>query len=80
LLGLFILLNSFHLIYLPFTPGFHYITRAFAFFGLRWDVRPNVRGGNLEKKISRIMKEKLTWSAPHIKPGQTWEEAAKDKN
>jgi len=79
LLGLFILLNAFHLVYLPFTPGFHYITRAFAFFGLRWDVRPNVRGGNLEKKISRIMKEKLTWSAPHIKPGQTWEEAAKDR-
>jgi nitrate reductase gamma subunit len=79
LLGLFILLNAFHLLYLPFTPGFHYISRAFAFFGIQWDTRPNVKGGKIEKAIGQAMKEKITWSAPHIKPGQTWEEAAKDR-
>lgn len=79
LLGVFIFLNALHLIYLPFTPGFHYITRAFAFFGVQWDVRPNTKGSAMEKAISQILKKRITWSAPHIKAGQTWEEAAKDK-
>jgi hypothetical protein len=79
-LGVFILLNAFHLIYLPFTPGFHYVTRAFAFFGVQLDMRPNIKGGTIEKAVTQIMKKRITWSAPHIKPGQTWEEAAKDKN
>jgi len=79
-LGVFILLNAFHLIYLPFTPGFHYVTRAFAFFGVQWDMRPNIKGGTIEKAVTQAMKKRITWSAPHIKPGQTWEEAAKDKN
>lgn len=80
LLGVFILLNAFHLIYLPFTPGFHYITRAFAFFGVQWDTRPNIKGSAIEKAIGHIMKNRITWSAPHIKPGNTWEEAAKDRS
>lgn len=79
LLGVFIFLNALHLIYLPFTPGFHYITRAFAFFGVQWDTRPNMKGGAMEKAISQVLKKRITWSAPHIKAGQTWEEATKDK-
>lgn len=79
LLAVFIFLNALHLIYLPFTPGFHYITRAFAFFGVQWDMRPNTRGSTMEKAVSQILKKRMTWSAPHIKAGQTWEEAAKDK-
>lgn len=79
LLGVFIFLNALHLIYLPFTPGFHYITRAFAFFGVQRDVRPNTKGSAMERAISQNLKKRITWSAPHIKAGQTWEEAAKDK-
>jgi hypothetical protein len=79
LLAVFIFLNALHLIYLPFTPGFHYITRAFAFFGVQWDMRPNTKGSTMEKAVSQILKKRMTWSAPHIKAGQTWEEAAKDK-
>ena len=79
-LGLFILLNAFHLIYLPFTPGFHYITRAFALFGVQWDTRPNIKGSAIEKAIGHIMKNRITWSADHIKKGQAWEETAKDRS
>ncbi len=79
LLGLFIFLNALHLIYLPFTTGFHYVTRAFAFFGVQWDMRPNTKGSAVEMAISQILKKRISWSAPHIKAGQTWEEAAKDK-
>jgi hypothetical protein len=27
-----------------------------------------------------MFKQRITWSAPHIKSGQTWEEAAKDRS
>jgi nitrate reductase gamma subunit len=68
------------LIYLPFTRSFHYVTRFFAYFLIRWEDTPNVRGSELEKKIQGMFKQKITWSAPHIKQGQTWEEAAKDRS
>jgi len=80
LLGLFIFLNILHLIYLPFTPGFHYVTRFFAFFNVLWDTRPNQKGSPIEKAIGQVMGKKITWSAPHIKSGQTWEQAAKHRS
>lgn len=66
------------LIYLPFTRSLHYITRFFAFFLIRWDDRPNIRGGKLEKKLEDLMQQKVTWSAPHVKSGKSWTEQAKD--
>lgn len=68
------------LIYLPFTRSFHYVTRFFAYFLIRWDDKPNVRGSQLEHRLQDMFKQKITWAAPHVKPGQTWEEAAKDRN
>jgi nitrate reductase gamma subunit len=66
------------LIYLPFTRSFHYVARFFAFFLIRWDDEPNIRGGLLEKKLQEMFKQKVTWSAPHVKTGKSWEEAVKN--
>jgi len=74
-----IIVFNLFLIYLPFTRSFHYITRFFAYFLIRWEDTPNVRGSKLEQRLQDMFKQKITWSAPHIKPGQTWEEAAKDR-
>lgn len=75
-----IIIFNLFLIYLPFTRSFHYITRFFAYFLIRWEDTPNVRGSDLEHKLQNMFKQKITWSASHIKPGQTWEEAAKDRS
>ena len=75
-----IIIFNLFLIYLPFTRSFHYITRFFAYFLIRWEDTPNVRGSELEHKLQDMFKQRITWSAPHIKSGQTWEEAAKDRN
>jgi len=48
--------------------------------GVQWDMRSNIKGGIIEKAVTQGVKKRITWSAPDIKPGQTWEEAAKDKN
>jgi nitrate reductase gamma subunit len=62
------------LIYLPFTRSMHYVTRIFAFFFIRWDDRPNVRGGEIERELVTQLGRKVSWSAPHIKTGSTWAE------
>lgn len=78
--ALHIIIFDLFLMYLPFTRSFHYITRFFAFFLIRWEDTPNLRGSDLEKRLQEMFAQKITWSAPHIKSGQTWGEAAKDKN
>ncbi|MCX8110995.1 MAG: respiratory nitrate reductase subunit gamma [Syntrophorhabdaceae bacterium] len=62
------------LIYLPFTRSLHYITRFFAFFLIRWEDTPNIRGGELEKKLLKQLDNKITWSGPHIMSGKPWKE------
>lgn len=68
-----IIFNLF-LIYLPFTRSLHYITRFFAFYLIRWDDEPNIRGGEIEKRIIAQLKSKVDWSAPHITRDKRWEE------
>jgi len=72
IMALFIIILALHLIYLPFTRAFHYISRIFAFFLILWDDEPNLRGSNLEKKLQALLNQNISWSAPHIKTGKTW--------
>ncbi|HPH42619.1 MAG TPA: hypothetical protein PLL73_09215, partial [Syntrophorhabdaceae bacterium] len=72
-----IMLINLHLVYLPFTKAIHYITRLFAFFLIRWDDKPNKKGGKLEKKIIEKMNQKVSWSGPHIEAGKRWIDLAK---
>jgi nitrate reductase gamma subunit len=74
-----IVLFNLFLVYLPFTRSLHYITRFFAFFCIRWDDAPNIRGGELEGRLMKAMKGRLTWSAPHIRTGKNWGEQVGDK-
>jgi len=69
-----IILFDLFLIYLPFTRSLHYITRFLVFFLIRWDDEPNVRGGELEKRLIKLFDQKVTWSAPHIQTGKKWSE------
>lgn len=69
---LHIVLFDLFLIYLPFTRSMHYVTRVFAFFFIRWDDRPNVRGGEIEQQLAARFGQRVSWSAPHIKKGGTW--------
>jgi nitrate reductase gamma subunit len=64
------------LIYLPFTRSFHYISRLFAYFFIRWEDEPNLKGSRLEKKIEGMLGQRVTWAGPHIQTGKTWAEVA----
>jgi nitrate reductase gamma subunit len=64
------------MIYLPFTHMTHFVGKYFTYHKVRWEDTPNVRGSDLEKQIQEALGRKVTWSAPHIKTGGTWAEAA----
>lgn len=64
------------LIYMPSTQALHYATKFFAFFAVRWNDAPNVKGSKIEKKIEALLGQTVTWSAPHIQTGKTWAEVA----
>jgi nitrate reductase gamma subunit len=64
------------LIYLPFTHMTHFVGKYFTYHKVRWEDNPNIRGSELEKRITEALGYKINWSAPHIKSGGTWAEAA----
>jgi nitrate reductase gamma subunit len=64
------------LIYLPFTHMTHFVGKYFTYHKVRWEDEPNVKGSELEKRVTAALGQTLTWSAPHIKGGATWAEAA----
>ncbi len=73
------------LLYFPFTHMTHAFGKYFTYHKIRWEDSPNVRGSKLEKDIQEALGYRVGWSAPHIKTGATWAEAAtateeKDKN
>jgi len=74
-----IILFALFLIYLPFTRSLHYITKFFAYFWVRWDDKPNVRGSKIERNVKKWLNKPVSWSAPHIPPGKTWAEIASEK-
>jgi hypothetical protein len=62
------------LFYMPSTQAMHYATKFFAYFAIRWNDSPNFRGSRTEQKIQELLKQPVTWSAPHIQTGKDWVE------
>jgi nitrate reductase gamma subunit len=52
---------------LPFASMRHGIAKFFTYHQVRWDDVPNLKGGEMETRIERLMTNRLTWSGPHIK-------------
>lgn len=71
-----IILFSLFLIYLPFTRSTHYITKIIAFFGIRSDDTPNLKGSGIGPKVDKLLDQKVSWAASHIQTGKTWKEQA----
>jgi nitrate reductase gamma subunit len=71
-----IVLFMIFLLYLPFTRSFHYISRLLAYFWIRWDDEPNLRGSRLEKRLMEMLGQRVAWAGPHIQTGKTWGEVA----
>jgi nitrate reductase gamma subunit len=73
------------LFYFPFTHMTHMVGKYFTYHRIRWEDAPNLKGSKIEHAVEEALGYKVTWSAPHVKTGSTWAEAAtapeeKDKN
>ncbi|MFH1700137.1 MAG: respiratory nitrate reductase subunit gamma [Candidatus Zixiibacteriota bacterium] len=64
------------LLYYPFTHMTHVFSKYFTYHKIRWEDSPNTRGSKIEKSIMGNLGYRVSWSAPHIKAGSTWAEAA----
>jgi nitrate reductase gamma subunit len=73
--ALHMVLAAAFLIYLPFTHMTHFVGKYFTYHKVRWEDHPNLKGSDLEKRITEALGYKINWSAPHIR-GNTWAEAA----
>ncbi|MCP4569345.1 MAG: hypothetical protein GY841_17360 [FCB group bacterium] len=62
--------------YFPFTHMTHMFAKYLTYHKVRWDDEPNTRGGKIESAVNEQLGYRLDWSAPHIKTGGTWGEAA----
>lgn len=64
------------LLWLPFTHMTHFVGKYFTYHKVRWEDHPNIKGSKLEKAVAESLGYHIDWSAPHIKAGGTWAEAA----
>lgn len=55
------------LLYLPFSYMMHFVAKYFTYHEVRWNDEPITAGSPLEKKVEKLLAQKVTWSAPHIK-------------
>ncbi len=64
------------LAYLPFTNMMHFFAKFFTYHQVRWDDRPNLRGGELERGIQALLEQPINWAAPHMQNLGRWADVA----
>lgn len=79
LITLEIILVSLVVMYIPLTRMSHFVAKYFLYHAVRWNDEANERGSKIEKRILELLQEKVGWSAPHIKTGETWAEVVTEE-
>jgi nitrate reductase gamma subunit len=64
-------LLSLLIFYIPLTHMSHFVGKYFAYHSIRWNDNPNLPGGKEERKINALLKQPISWAAPHIKADGT---------
>lgn len=67
--------------YIPLTHMSHFVGKYFAYHAIRWNDKPNLRGGDQEDAIHELLNKPVTWAAPHIQGDgkKTWLDAATEE-
>lgn len=67
ILGVHLVLVFVFLAYLPFSQMIHFVAKYFTYHNVRWDDEPLTPGSRLESEVLALLKQPVTWSAPHLK-------------
>ncbi len=65
-LGVVVVLLALLVAYIPLTHMSHFVGKYFAYHAIRWRDAPTVRGSKEEQTIEGLLKQPVTWGAPHI--------------
>jgi nitrate reductase gamma subunit len=76
LLAVGLFLSAILTAYIPMTHMSHFIAKYFTYHSVRWDDKPNRRGGKIEKRLAECLSYRPIWSAAHVKADgkKTWAE------
>ena len=76
-----LLLALLFLAYLPFSRMMHFVAKYFTYHQVRWDDEPLTAGGRLEGDANRLLKQPVTWAAPHVKAdgSKNWVDVATEE-
>ncbi|MEJ2677694.1 MAG: respiratory nitrate reductase subunit gamma [Gemmatimonadota bacterium] len=67
MLAAHVLVTLAFLAYLPFSQMMHFVAKYFTYHQVRWDDEPMVVGSRLEEEVLELLKQPVTWSAPHLR-------------
>ena len=45
----------------------HFVAKYFTYHRVRCDDRAMARGSSMEKEVTELLQQPVTWSAPHLK-------------
>jgi nitrate reductase gamma subunit len=81
LTGLSVVLLGALVAYIPMTHMSHFVGKYFSYHSIRWGDEPNLRGGRFEGEIQKLLDQRISWAAPHIKGEgkKTWVQAATEE-
>jgi nitrate reductase gamma subunit len=79
-LALHVILAGVFLAYLPFTQMMHFVAKYFTYHEVRWNDEPLEVGGKMEREIQELLKQPVTWAAPHLRADgkKNWVDIATD--
>ena len=66
-----IVLTLVFLAYLPFTPMMHFVAKYFTYHQVRWDDEPMEPGSRMEREVTELLGQTVTWSGAHLKADGT---------
>jgi len=77
-----LVLAGFFLAYFPFTHMTHAYMKFFAWHGVRWDDRPAMRTPRAAETLTKNLRRKVAWAAPHIADhdAATWVDVVADNS
>jgi nitrate reductase gamma subunit len=62
-----VILASLLVAYIPLTHMSHFFTKWFMYHCIRWSDEPAQRGGKIERRVQQLLRQPVSWSAPHIR-------------
>ncbi len=76
--SLHVVLGALFLMYLPFSYMMHFVAKYFTYHEVRWNDTHMTAGSKMEKEVTELLGQKVSWAAKHIKGEgtKTWVDIA----